>query len=597
MSSFTVSVRRLRRPLLLLAGGLALWGCDPVPVGDQLETVGEGGVLTADKQAVRAGETVVLDVSGTRVPNPSGGDGGIAGKTPCPANVQFFIDDAPGVDETLQDPQTLVVDGVCRLVNAKVPVTLKPGVAGGTRDQEIGMTAGVFTGAEMLKSSAKLKLRVSTPGASAPSPQPSAPAPAPTAVPGPVPTATPVPTPGPAGPIVCNSHTTPPVGTLPDIDFFWNPDPGVVGTPMTFDASQTFDPDGTITRYRWDFDNDGTADVDSTSPTTTFTPSATSSGPVCLEVTDSAANVYATDIGRTVDIQPAGYLTAQEFGVTPNPATAGTQVTFSAADVPPTTELIFYPDYEDPGAGSTFRPLPGSRDFTHTYPGAGTREVVMTHLKNDGGAFEFSTWTRLLPVNATRSAPRATASAKKAKPVSIDAALSTTRKIVRPGKLTYRDGILSTVGAVVTGRMTGKVTAAARKKIPKPLAFLLSSDYAASFSGKQVPLAPEYSGLAGNGLILARARKSTKTSVCLRVKSDGWSAKGTTWTVVGATGNAAGYKGGGTVTPPTFGSAGTRTAAERTKLKLTHSGRRVGLAACRTLVKQLPKLKKAKKKR
>lgn len=595
MPSFTVPVRRLRRPALLLASGLALWGCDPVPVGDQLETTGEGGVLTADKQAVRSGETVVLDVSGTRVPNPSDGDGGIAGKAPCPANVQFFTDDAPGVDQTLQDPQTLVVDGVCRLVNAKLPVTLKPGVAGGTRDQEIGMTAAVFTGAEMLKSSAKLQVRVSTPGSgpsSPSSPAPSAPAPAPTSVPGPAPTATPAPTPtpGPAGPIVCNSHTTPPVGTLPDIDFFWNPDPGVVGTPMTFDASQTFDPDGTITRYRWDFDNDGTADADSTSPTVTFTPTATSSGPVCLEVTDSAGNVYATDIGRSVDVAPAGSLTAQEFGIAPNPATAGTEVTFSAVDVPGTTELFFYPDYEDPGAGSEFRSLPGSRDFTHTYPTSGTREVVMTHLKNDGGAFEFSTWTRLLPVNATRRAPRAAAAA--AKPVSIDAALSTTRKIVRPGKLAFTGGILSTTGAVVTGRMTGKVTAAARRRIPKPLRFLLSADYAASFSGKQVPLTPEYSGLAGNGLVLARARKSTKTSVCLRVKSDGRSAKGTTWTVVGATGNAAGYKGGGSVTPPTFGTTGKRTAAERTKLRLTRSGKRVGLTACRALVKQLPKLKK-----
>ena len=62
---------------------------------------------------------------------------------------------------------------------------------------------------------------------------------------------------------------------------------GQPNSPITFDASSSFDPDGTTELYEWDWDNDGTFDRISTSPTTSHTWPADYNGPVTLRVTDN----------------------------------------------------------------------------------------------------------------------------------------------------------------------------------------------------------------------------------------------------------------------------------------------------------------------
>src|SRR5207249_229769 len=52
-----------------------------------------------------------------------------------------------------------------------------------------------------------------------------------------------------------------------------NPAPGA---PVTFDASSSSDPDGTIAHYQWDLDGNGTFETDTgTTPTTSHAYSAT----------------------------------------------------------------------------------------------------------------------------------------------------------------------------------------------------------------------------------------------------------------------------------------------------------------------------------
>lgn len=61
-----------------------------------------------------------------------------------------------------------------------------------------------------------------------------------------------------------------------------------IGESITFDGLDSFDPDGIITSYEWDFDGDGVFDSVSTEPTATYTYTAAFSGSVTLRVTDNS---------------------------------------------------------------------------------------------------------------------------------------------------------------------------------------------------------------------------------------------------------------------------------------------------------------------
>jgi hypothetical protein len=70
---------------------------------------------------------------------------------------------------------------------------------------------------------------------------------------------------------------------------------GFVESPITFNGTGSYDPDGTIVSYEWDLDDDGEFD-DATGPTPSKTWNTTYSGNISLKVTD---NDGATDIDTT----------------------------------------------------------------------------------------------------------------------------------------------------------------------------------------------------------------------------------------------------------------------------------------------------------
>ena len=84
---------------------------------------------------------------------------------------------------------------------------------------------------------------------------------------------------------------------------------GDEGSLITFDASGSYDPDGSIVLYEWDFDGNEIYDYSSTSPTATFTWGDDYMGTVTLRVTDDdglsdidTAGITVNNVAPTVSI-------------------------------------------------------------------------------------------------------------------------------------------------------------------------------------------------------------------------------------------------------------------------------------------------------
>jgi len=78
----------------------------------------------------------------------------------------------------------------------------------------------------------------------------------------------------------------------PVVSFFASPTTPNINEPVTFDASSTFDADGAISMYEWDFDGDGLYELSTTDPVVTHTYSTSGLRSVTLRATDAAG---ATD--------------------------------------------------------------------------------------------------------------------------------------------------------------------------------------------------------------------------------------------------------------------------------------------------------------
>ena len=82
--------------------------------------------------------------------------------------------------------------------------------------------------------------------------------------------------------------------------FTTNANPGYAEYPVSFNASESSDPEGPIALYQWDFENDGTFDQQSDSPTTTYTYNQAGTYDARLRVTDAAG--LTNDTTRAVPV-------------------------------------------------------------------------------------------------------------------------------------------------------------------------------------------------------------------------------------------------------------------------------------------------------
>jgi hypothetical protein len=118
--------------------------------------------------------------------------------------------------------------------------------------------------------------------------------------------------------------------------------------PVQFTAVDSFDPDGNIVTYKWDFDNDGTFEVVGEGPTVTRDLSAGAQR-VTLQVVDNAPSGGATS-NATVDLRVSGlaYNGDLDDSDEGQPGAISFSVTNEWTDNIEITEVMIRPKYSDP---------------------------------------------------------------------------------------------------------------------------------------------------------------------------------------------------------------------------------------------------------
>jgi len=86
----------------------------------------------------------------------------------------------------------------------------------------------------------------------------------------------------------------------PEVAFSATPVEAHVNETITFDATGSFDPDGRITTYEWDFDGDGLFDQATTDPVVSYTYSTAGLKTITVRATDDEGAIARTSL--TIDI-------------------------------------------------------------------------------------------------------------------------------------------------------------------------------------------------------------------------------------------------------------------------------------------------------
>jgi|Deesub1362B_J571_1020462.scaffolds.fasta_scaffold06339_2 PKD repeat protein len=170
----------------------------------------------------------------------------------------------------------------------------------------------------------------------------------------------------------------------PVADFGFNPTSPQPGQWVQFDASASYDPDGTIASYQWDFNGDGVFDASGVVAFWQFPIAGTYQ--VLLVVTD---NLGATgQVTKPVVVGPVpNQPPVAQFTISPSVVYVGTLVTFDAsASYDPDGAITSYQwDLDGDGVADHFGPL-----VTSTYYAPGTYLITLWVTDNQGATSQAS---------------------------------------------------------------------------------------------------------------------------------------------------------------------------------------------------------------
>jgi len=185
----------------------------------------------------------------------------------------------------------------------------------------------------------------------------------------------------------------------PQASFTVSPNPAATGSPVTFDASASKDVDGTISKYEWDLDGNGSYETSTgTTPTVTKTYATAGEVAVHLRVTDnSGASEEAVRTLKVSSGSGGNIFPTAAFTMSPNPVTPGSQVTFNASgSSDPDGSVVKY-EWDLDGNGTYETSTGATPTITTSYAAAGSRQIGLRVTDNGGGT---GTTTHTLIVGA-----------------------------------------------------------------------------------------------------------------------------------------------------------------------------------------------------
>jgi PKD repeat protein len=184
-------------------------------------------------------------------------------------------------------------------------------------------------------------------------------------------------------------ETTPPAPSVrpPVADFSISPSVGIVNLPIAFDGGSSFDFDGEIVSYGWDFDGDAEDDAVGSAALRVYRAPGTYS--VTLRVTDDGGNVdlltrtveVVEPVEEPAEVEPASDSPTASFSYVPGAPTSGEAVAFDGTtSTDPGGIIASYEwDFDGDRLVDATGPL-----VEHAFAVAGTYLVTLT-VTSEGG--------------------------------------------------------------------------------------------------------------------------------------------------------------------------------------------------------------------
>jgi PKD repeat protein len=174
------------------------------------------------------------------------------------------------------------------------------------------------------------------------------------------------------------------INQLPVIDSF-TADPTSEVAPLTVTFTCTaHDPDGTIARYKWDFDGDGNVDQTTTTGTTIYTYDNAGIYQARVTVVDNnGATAISDHLTISVQLSENQLPVIDSFVANPTSAEVGEEVTFTCTAYDPDGDILLTYEWDFDGDGNVDQ-ITSDSTVIHTYNTSSTYNAGVTVVDNDG---------------------------------------------------------------------------------------------------------------------------------------------------------------------------------------------------------------------